>query len=103
MKGHNILKLNLEFSYTIQVPFLQKIAEWLLSVHIFLSFLLHPTSGNTQASTHKGVIVLHWYGYFVVKTVMPSPFSAKKWPHGHKAERKTASDFVLTERLPKNC
>ena len=38
-------------------------------------------------------------GYFVVKTAMPLPFSAKKWPHGHKAERKTASDFVPTKRL----
>ena len=38
-------------------------------------------------------------GFFVVKTAMPSPFSVKKWPHGCKVERKTASNFILTERL----
>ena len=35
-----------------------------------------------------------------MKTGMPSPFLAKKCPYGRKAERKTVSDFVLTERLP---
>ena len=39
------------------------------------------------------------YGYFVVKAVMMWPFSPKKWQHGCKAERKTVSDFVRTERL----
>ena len=38
------------------------------------------------------------YGYFVVKTAMPSLLLAKKWLHGRKAERKTASDFDPTKR-----
>ena len=42
------------------------------------------------------------YGYLVVKAALPSPFSAKKWPHDRKAERKTVSDFVPTGRLIKN-
>ena len=37
------------------------------------------------------------YGYFVVKTVLPSPFSAQKWLHGRKA-KKTASKFIPTDR-----
>ena len=48
----------------------------------------------------KTVIILG-YGYFIVKTAMPSPFLAKKRVRGCKAKRKTASYFVPTERLPK--
>ena len=40
-------------------------------------------------------------GTAVVKTVMPLPFLDKKWPHGCKTKRKTASDFIPTERSPK--
>ena len=32
---------------------------------------------------------------------MLPPFLDKKWPHGFKTERKTASNFVPTKRLPK--
>ena len=39
-----------------------------------------------------------WSVYFVVKTVTPVPFSAKSWPHGRKAERKTMPNFNPTER-----
>ena len=35
---------------------------------------------------------------FRSETEMPWPFLDKKWLDGHKAERKTVSDFVLTER-----
>ena len=38
-------------------------------------------------------------GYFVVETAMPLPFLAKKLPHGCRAERKTASDFIPTGGL----
>ena len=34
------------------------------------------------------------YGYFIVKTATPSPFSAKKWPLGRKAERKTMTNLL---------
>ena len=48
----------------------------------------------------EGAVVLG-YNYFVVKTALPSPFLAKKWRHGYKAERKTASNFVQTKRRGK--
>ena len=40
----------------------------------------HSMSGCTAKNVE--------YGYFVVRTVMPSPFLAKKWAYGYKAERK---------------
>ena len=68
-------------------------------VDVFLRLL--SSFINTAATDLLEMKLLDGYSYFVVKTAMPSPFSAKKWPHGRKAKRKTVSDFVSTERLSK--
>ena len=49
------------------------------------------------------IFVLLWNGsgYFKVKTALPLPFLAKNWPLCWKDERKTASNFALTERSQK--
>ena len=45
----------------------------------------------------EGAVVLG-YNYFVVKTALPLLFLPEKWPSGCSVERKTVSDFVLTQR-----
>ena len=67
----------------------------------------NPEDPNYADRGHKPgnkeiITIFCGYGYFLVKTVMLSPFSAKKWLHGRKATRKAASDFAPTERLMSN-
>ena len=51
-------------------------------------------------SLNSHLFSFQWYHVWVMKTAMLLSFSAKKWPHGCKAESKTVSDFVPSLFVP---